>query len=97
MENMLKCTCGQVPRVSDHEGSAIHISCRCGMQLWGAKAHFTSVEAAVAEWNSRHAAVAKLSADFESTVEYMNEGCICGRAPNPKHTIDARLQTKVRK
>lgn len=39
----------------------------------------------------------RLAADFESTVEYMNEGCICGRAPAPKHAVDKRLLTKPRK
>lgn len=27
----------------------------------------------------------KLAADFKATVDYMNEGCVCGRAPNPVH------------
>ena len=28
---------------------------------------------------------------LDETVEYMNEGCICGRAPAPKHPVDPRL------
>lgn len=33
----------------------------------------------------------KLTNDFEQTVLYMNEGCICGRAPKPVHPVDPRL------
>lgn len=39
----------------------------------------------------------RLAADLEATVEYMNEGCICGRAPQPKHPVDPRLLTKPKK
>lgn len=33
----------------------------------------------------------RVTTDFEATVDYMNEGCICGRAPNPQHPVDPRL------
>ena len=39
-------------------------------------------------------ALSKMSADFEATVEHMNEGCIRGRAPAPKHPVDPRLLKK---
>lgn len=40
------------------------------------------------------AKLAQLSADFQATVDHMNEGCICGRAPDPKHPVDPRLKRK---
>lgn len=43
------------------------------------------------EIDELRAALAKMSADFEATVEHMNDGCICGRAPAPKHPVDLRL------
>jgi len=52
-EQLKPCSCGSIPRLSNHEGSAIHISCSCGIQLWGARAHFSSEEAATKEWNTR--------------------------------------------
>ena len=38
--------------------------------------------------------LAVMSRNFEATVEHMNEGCICGRAPEPKHPVDPRLLRK---
>ena len=52
-EKLKPCDCGSAPRISNYEGSAIHISCRCGLQLWGGKAHFGSEEEAIAVWNKR--------------------------------------------
>lgn len=42
-------------------------------------------------------ALAKMGEDFEATIEYMNEGCICGRAPAPVLPVDPRLNKPVRK
>ena len=53
-ETLKPCTCGAVPRMTNFESSAIHISCSCGIQLWGAKRHFGSEDEAAAEWNKRH-------------------------------------------
>ncbi|MGY2429595.1 hypothetical protein [Pseudomonas tolaasii] len=53
--------------------------------------------------NDQTACILKLRAlittagDFESTVEHMNEGCVCGRAPAPKNPVDPRLLTKPKK
>lgn len=48
--------CGGVAEVRDgtNSGSAIHISCRCGAQLFGGRFHFGSEDEAVAAWNKRH-------------------------------------------
>lgn len=35
--------------------------------------------------------LAERTRSLNETVEYMNEGCICGRAPAPKHPVDPRL------
>lgn len=47
--------CGKTPKVSDgtYSGSAIHVSCRCGAQLFGGRNHFSSEEEAVSSWNHR--------------------------------------------
>lgn len=37
------------------------------------------------------ARINEISTNFEATVEYMNEGCVCGRAPAPKQPVDPRL------
>ncbi|QYY33699.1 Lar family restriction alleviation protein (plasmid) [Cupriavidus pinatubonensis] len=58
-EQLRLCGCGAVPRMSNYEGSAIHVSCRCGLQLWGAKAHFGSEAEAIAAWNKRAGAAAE--------------------------------------
>lgn len=39
-------------RVNDFEGSAIHVSCKCGISLYGAKAHFGSAQEAEDAWNA---------------------------------------------
>lgn len=35
----------------------------------------------------------KLASDFEAFVQYMDEGCVCGRAPKPVNPVDPRLLT----
>lgn len=39
----------------------------------------------------------RLASALEATVEHMNDGCICGRAPEPKNPVDPRLLTKPKK
>lgn len=39
----------------------------------------------------------KLNLCLDDLTDYMNEGCICGRAPNPKNPVDPRLLVKGRK
>ena len=42
-------------------------------------------------------ALSKMGQDFEAAVEYMNEGCICGRAPAPVNPVDPRLLKPVKR
>lgn len=56
-----------------------------------ANASVTALEQRVAELEAQNK---KLSQDFASTVDHMNEGCICGRAPAPKKPVDPRLLRK---
>lgn len=56
MSEIKRCPfCGGVPEVSDGtwSGSAIHIRCRCGVQMFGGRNHFSSTEEAVTAWNRR--------------------------------------------
>lgn len=39
----------------------------------------------------------RLEADLQATVDYINDGCICGRAPSPKHPVDPRLLRRPKK
>ncbi|PLR48657.1 hypothetical protein CYR40_05675 [Chimaeribacter arupi] len=47
--------CGKKPEVRDgtYSGSAIHVSCRCGAQLFGGRNHFGSEDEAINAWNER--------------------------------------------
>lgn len=47
--------CGGKAEVRDgtYSGSAIHISCRCGAQMFGGRNHFGSEEEAATAWNKR--------------------------------------------
>ncbi|HEI9833963.1 TPA: Lar family restriction alleviation protein [Serratia marcescens] len=47
--------CGGNPRVVDssYSGSAIHVSCRCGAQMFGGRQHFGSEREAIDAWNIR--------------------------------------------
>ncbi len=47
--------CGGNPRVVDssYSGSAIHVSCRCGAQMFGGRQHFGSESEATDAWNRR--------------------------------------------
>lgn len=47
--------CGEAARIVDSEfsGSAIHISCRCGAQMFGGRQHFGSEQEASEAWNRR--------------------------------------------
>lgn len=47
--------CGGKPEVRNlvDSGSAIHVACRCGAQLFGRRYHFGSESEAVAAWNKR--------------------------------------------
>ncbi|HFF9481053.1 TPA: Lar family restriction alleviation protein [Serratia marcescens] len=47
--------CGGAARVVDssYSGSAIHVSCRCGAQMFGGRQHFGSESEAAAAWNLR--------------------------------------------
>lgn len=51
------CFCGRTPTIRepdpDLDGFAIHITCRCGIQMFGARHHFSSVQAAAEAWNHR--------------------------------------------
>lgn len=60
-------------------------------QVDEANSSVTALEQRIAELEAQNG---KLTQDFASTVEYMNEGCICGRAPAPKHPVDPRLLRK---
>jgi len=40
-------------RDGTHSGSAIHVSCRCGVQLFGGRNHFGSEQEAARTWNRR--------------------------------------------
>lgn len=44
---------GHAATVVDFPGSAIHVSCKCGAQIWGGKSHFSSPADAAEAWNSR--------------------------------------------
>ena len=47
--------CGGGARVIDssYQGSAIHVSCRCGAQMFGGRRHFGRESEAVEAWNRR--------------------------------------------
>lgn len=45
--------CNQTPRVADDTNLAIHVACKCGVQMWGHRSHFGSQEEAIAAWNRR--------------------------------------------
>lgn len=47
--------CGGNARVVDssYSGSAIHVSCRCGAQMFGGRHHFGSEREAIDAWNIR--------------------------------------------
>ena len=48
--------CGGQPRVvmpAPTDGFATHVRCRCGVQMWGQKHHFSSEAAAAEAWNNR--------------------------------------------
>ncbi|WP_072265284.1 MULTISPECIES: Lar family restriction alleviation protein [Serratia] len=47
--------CGGNARVVDssYSGSAIHVSCRCGAQMFGGRQHFGSESEATDAWNRR--------------------------------------------
>lgn len=50
--------CGGSPVVrvpGETDGFALHIRCRCGIELYGAKAHFPTAESATDAWNTRAA------------------------------------------
>lgn len=45
--------CGSpLARVIDFAESAIHVSCKCGISLYGGKAHFGSAQEAADAWNT---------------------------------------------
>lgn len=45
--------CGGHATVVDYQGSAIHVRCKCGAQVWGGKKHFGSIQNAADAWNTR--------------------------------------------
>lgn len=51
--------CGNTPTLRIPEptdGFAIHVRCRCGVEMYGAKSHFTDADSATSAWNCRAAA-----------------------------------------
>lgn len=45
--------CGGEPRISDLPESAIHVACKCGVNMFGARSHHSSHEEAIYHWNRR--------------------------------------------
>jgi hypothetical protein len=61
--------CGGEPKVripQATDGYAVHMRCRCGVEVYGGKRHFASGDDAIAAWNTRATTQAVRDADGEA-------------------------------